>query len=71
MSEMTQIDNIPADELLRDRRESIEDISFCNLALMRGVTHYSGGSVQDRINVNRMIVVLIDAELDKRGIDHD
>lgn len=65
---MRDITTIPGDELLRDRQESERDIPICEDALSIGVTtHKDGSSVQERIDVNKRIIVKIDAELLRRG----
>lgn len=58
---------IPYDELIKDRQESELDIPICEAALEIGVkTHRDGTSVQERIDVNKLIIVKIDLELERR-----
>ena len=61
------ITTIPYDELIKDRQESELDIPICEAALKIGVTtHKDGTSVQERIDVNKLIIVKIDLELERR-----
>jgi hypothetical protein len=62
-----EISKIPDDELKNDLRDSLEDIETCTLALMAGVTRYSGGSVSDRLAANLLIAGKIKDELLRRG----
>lgn len=57
---------IPTDELLKDKQESLLDIANCKTALRLGITQYSGGSVQERLEINQKIVEKIDIELNRR-----
>ncbi len=60
------INEIPTSELEKDLSESIKDIEDCKMALGFGVNQYSGGSVIDRLETNKKIVKIINAELEKR-----
>ena len=60
------IKTIPMKDLLKDKAESIQDVQDCTTALKVGVTTYSGGSVQERLDVNQSIVVKIDNEIKRR-----
>lgn len=60
------ITTIPTDELINDRGSSISDIKTCELALLHGIEQYSGGSVKDRLETNKRIVMVIDKELQRR-----
>lgn len=60
--------NIPLVELLDDRRASTSDIRICQLALLYGVTQYSGGAVEGRLKTNEKIIENIDAELGRRNV---
>ena len=60
------ITKISIEDLKKDKQESLEDIIVCEDALKINVRHYSGGSVQDRLDVNKRIVVKIDKELLRR-----
>lgn len=57
------IEQILTDELLKDKQESILDITICKVALKIGITTYSGGSVQERLEINQKIVDKINKEL--------
>jgi hypothetical protein len=58
---------IPDDELIADRQASLEDIVACEAALKIGyMQHRDGSSVQDRLESNRRIVTMIDAEIQRR-----
>jgi hypothetical protein len=64
---MTDITTIPMEELLEDRAASAIDIAVCKRALALGVLEYGkGGSVQERLEGNRMIIEVIDAEIARR-----
>ena len=56
------------DELLKDRKESEEDIIVCEraLSLTPPIETYSGGSVKERLNTNKKILSIIDEELKRR-----
>jgi hypothetical protein len=60
---------IPTQELIDDKEASLNDIVACETALAIGIETYSGGSVRDRLECNRKIVVAIDAELERRAQD--
>lgn len=60
------IKQIPTNELLDDKAASLSDIAVCNFALLQGITEYSGGSVQKRLETNQRIVEVIDLELSRR-----
>lgn len=57
---------IPTGTLEIDLQESRNDISTCELALLHGITSYSGGSVQERLDHNKHFVKVISEELDRR-----
>ena len=61
------IQEIPEPELIQDLQDSRNDIGTCEAALRFGITEYSGGSVQRRIDVNKKIVSAITVELARRG----
>jgi len=65
------ITTIPTQELLDDKAESLADIEVCELALLHNIVSYSRGSVQYRLDTNRDIVAVIDAELARRAFDAD
>ena len=53
---------------MSDRGACVNDISLCELALKYGVTHYnSGAGVQERLEADKRIIAIIDAELERRG----
>ena len=60
------IEKIPKQELLKDREESLADIEVCKKALLIGVTNYSGGSTQERLDINKQILEKIDVEILRR-----
>lgn len=66
---MKNITEIPQDELLKDLEETISDISTCEIALSLGVESYSGGKVQERLEVNKRIKEKIEAEIKRRSGD--
>ena len=64
------ISKIPMNELLEDRDASLFDINLCEFALARNITEYGdSASVQSRLESNRKIVEIIDAELARREQD--
>lgn len=63
-----KIENIPTEELLKDKEESLLDIKTCEDALKLGITAYSGGSVQERLDCNKRIVEKINKELEVRRV---
>ena len=60
--------NIPIEELLFDKKESLKDIEVCKIAIARGVLEYSGGRVHNRLATNIKIIEKIDAEIKRRLI---
>ena len=58
--------HIPMKELLHDLEESEQDIYNCDLAIKVGVTTYSGGSVQERLEKNKQFIKVINAEISRR-----
>ena len=60
------IEKIPIEELKKDKEESIVDIKVCENALALGVMTYSGGSVKERLDINKKIIEKIDKELTRR-----
>jgi len=56
----------PTSELEKDLQETDEDIKNCETALKLGVTEYSGGSVQERLDKNLKIKKVIEGELERR-----
>jgi hypothetical protein len=65
---MTKITNISTEELLKDREDSLKDITICEAALLTNILSYSGGSVEERLNTNKQIVGFIEAELEQRKV---
>lgn len=63
---MSDVSLIPTDEILKDRADALEDILICGNALKVGVTRYSGGLVQDRIDSNIRQIEVMNAELARR-----
>ena len=64
---MTDITTISTYELEKDLLESRNDISACEVALVQGITTYSGGSVEERLQANKHFVEVISKELNRRG----
>lgn len=62
-----QISEITLENLMKDKKESIEDIENCKRALTLNINTYSGGSVKERLKINKGIVKKIDKELLLRG----
>ena len=60
------ITTIPTSTLETDLQESKDDISSCEVALSFGVTTYSDGLVQERLDDNKHFVKVISEELDRR-----
>jgi hypothetical protein len=61
------LSTFPLQELKDDLRASTNDIITCELALMQGVKTYGDGkSTQRRLDVNKAIVKMITAELERR-----
>lgn len=63
---MVNLKLIPTSELKADLEETIVDIRVCELAILGGVTTYSGGEIQERLDVNHRIANLITCELLQR-----
>ena len=60
------IEKISQQELLDDRSASLADIAICELALLHNVQYYSSGSVKRRRDINKMIIIKINMELERR-----
>jgi hypothetical protein len=61
------LSTFPLQELKDDLRASTNDIIVCELALMQGHKTYGDGkSTQRRLDVNKQIVKMIEAELKRR-----
>ena len=60
------ITKMPIEELLKDKQESLADIQNCQIALRISIIEYSGGSVQERLDINQKIVDKINQELKRR-----
>lgn len=63
---MNKIYTYTEEELFADRAESVKDVFVCRRALDKGILTYSGGSVQERLEINQRIIAQIDAELLRR-----
>ena len=61
------ISEIPEEELRSDLEDSYQDVIHCEAALKLGITSYSGGSVQSRLDANKHFIEVITAELSRRG----
>ena len=57
---------IPTDELIQDLKDVNNDIVACKTGLAIGVTEYFGNSVQQRLDTNRQVKQIIEAELQRR-----
>ena len=60
------IQTMSTDELYGDLLDSQADIRTCELALLHGIKTYSGGSVQLRLDTNKLFVEVITSELQRR-----
>jgi len=60
------IKSIPIDQLQKDIQDSYSDISVCEVAISMGITHYSGGLVQTRLDANQHFINVITKELERR-----
>ncbi len=63
---MDDIKTIPDDVLEKDLEDSYKDVLDCTTALKVGVTNYSGGSVQERLDNNKQFIKVIEAEIQRR-----
>lgn len=63
---MQDITLIPTTELEQDLLNSQKYIAYCETALALGITTYSSGSAQMRLDDNRYFVKVITAELERR-----
>jgi len=63
---MSDITIIPTEELKKDLLDSNIDIGVCETALQLGISLYSGGEVQKRLEANRYFVRVITEELERR-----
>ena len=64
---MIDIKTISDETLKKDLDDSYKDIVDCTNALNVGVTNYSGGSVQERLDDNKQFVIVIEAEIKRRA----
>ena len=65
---MEDIQKLPLQELLDDRRASLDDIVGCKLALAANIEEYSGGKLSKRVEGNEGIVAVIEKELRRRKV---
>lgn len=63
---MVDIKTLSDKELEKDLLDSHEDIEICTFSLLNGITKYSGGSVQKRLDDNKYFVEVITTELNRR-----
>jgi hypothetical protein len=63
---MKDITTIPIEILERDLQDSKKDILVCEIALVAGISEYSGGSVKERLEANKHFVEVITKELTRR-----
>ena len=61
--------HISLGELLKDLKESLYDIVVCEAAIAMGITTYSAGNVQERLDKNKQFVKVIELELERRKND--
>lgn len=67
--EKRHIKDFPNWELLLDRAACEQDIALCELALRARITHYGdGATVGGRLERNKLIIAVIDAELARREL---
>ena len=64
---MIDIKEIPTEELLKDLRESLQDIEACKAGLACGLTESCGTPIQYRLEQNQYFVKVITAELERRS----
>lgn len=64
---MRELKDFPTQELINDLEDTVNDIAVCKLALDAGITQYSGGSVQWRLEENQKMYRIITGELKRRG----
>ncbi len=65
---MVNIQTIPIKELKKDLKESLEDIDVCIKAIALGITQYSGGEVQKRLDDNKHFTKVITTEIERRRL---
>lgn len=66
---MIEIDTFTTEELLRDNAEAWHDLGWCRLAEACGIETYGDDeSVADRIELNKRVIEITRAELQRRGI---
>ncbi len=63
------IEKISDCKLRLDLADSYKDVADCMAALEVGVTQYSGGAVQERIDQNKHFIKVITAELERRKVN--
>lgn len=61
-----KLEDIPLKELLADKIETVEDIALCLSALATGITHYSGGTIQKRLDSNYRILDTINGLISRK-----
>lgn len=63
---MTDLSQIPIDELRRDLSDSYMDIENCKSGLLMGIEEVKGTKLTERIESNQRIIEIINAELLRR-----
>lgn len=67
---MKPVESIPTAELRADLDSTLIDIALCEKAMARGVVGYGGGrSVRERLEMNERVRSIIEAELERRGLN--
>jgi hypothetical protein len=67
MKTTVDIKTIPDEELEQDLADSYKDVVDCTNALNAGITRYSGGLVQERLNKNKQFIAIITSEIKRRS----
>lgn len=62
--------DIPKWELIKDLRDSIDDLVYAEKAIVLGLMTTRSGQVQNRIDGNRHFINVIISELDRRINDN-
>ena len=65
---MIDIKTIPDGTLKKDLEDSYKDVMDCTTALRLGVTtyDYDSASVQERLDINKQFIKVIEAEIKRR-----
>ena len=60
------LEHISDETLQNDLLETVADIMTCETALRMGITAYSKGSVEQRLKSNKVILDIINNEIERR-----